>query len=422
MALAVTFSTHAGAQDPSVTDEQIEHADSMPLIGNYLKRAVVNRRAGYCEGRLEELQQATEMLEFARRYIHQNPNNDKFSQDDIAQAQRALDREKRKVCTSNATERDRQAKAANLPVLTGTVTARPSRLPPDATVMQRYGEFFWPLYNKLFLDWDDIHEARPLLQNLYEIVAELRARRDGALAAGELSTVDAWQANTDYLVALSNVRFMESIWRNAWIRLQEKEEREPKSREQSSLPPCPDSSAGQCVLLLSDDPLPPGQQVALTDAEQAMLDVHNQARSDFGVPPLLWDSALAASSREYAKVIVGTGRLVHAPREGREHERENLLATNRGYRSPAEMIQVMVDERTMYVPGLYPNVSTTGDWYDVGHYTQIVWPWTTHVGCAIESSEFFDYTVCRYTPPGNRDGNPLVPGGNGLPEDAGVAN
>src|SRR5690606_34964303 len=98
------------------------------------------------------------------------------------------------------------------------------------------------------------------------------------------------------------------------------------------------------------------------------------------------------------------------------------LATNRGYRSPAEMIQVMVDERTMYVPGLYPNVSTTGDWYDVGHYTQIVWPWTTHVGCAIESSEFFDYTVCRYTPPGNRDGNPLVPGGNGLPEDAGVAN
>jgi hypothetical protein len=58
----------------------------------------------------------------------------------------------------------------------------------------------------------------------------------------------------------------------------------------------------------------------------------------------------------------------------------------------------------MFVPGVFPAVSRTGNWIDVAHYTQIVWPTTTRVGCAIYSSRSWDFLICRYSPSGNIDG------------------
>lgn len=51
--------------------------------------------------------------------------------------------------------------------------------------------------------------------------------------------------------------------------------------------------------------------------------------------------------------------------------------------------------------GIFPNNSGTRSWSDVGHYTQIIWPGTTHVGCGISSNRGNDFLVCRYSPPGN---------------------
>ena len=58
----------------------------------------------------------------------------------------------------------------------------------------------------------------------------------------------------------------------------------------------------------------------------------------------------------------------------------------------------------MFRPGAFPDNSATGDWHAVAHYTQIVWPTTTEVGCALASSATTDYFVCRYAPTGNKDG------------------
>jgi hypothetical protein len=58
----------------------------------------------------------------------------------------------------------------------------------------------------------------------------------------------------------------------------------------------------------------------------------------------------------------------------------------------------------MFVPGLFPRVSRTGNWSAVGHYSQMIWPTTTRVGCALASSQLADYLVCRYAPAGNIDG------------------
>jgi hypothetical protein len=52
-------------------------------------------------------------------------------------------------------------------------------------------------------------------------------------------------------------------------------------------------------------------------------------------------------------------------------------------------------------------VSRTGNWSDVGHYTQIVWPASQRVGCATASNRANDYLVCRYLPAGNIVGTVL---------------
>ena len=52
----------------------------------------------------------------------------------------------------------------------------------------------------------------------------------------------------------------------------------------------------------------------------------------------------------------------------------------------------------------FPNVSRTGRWKDVAHYTQMIWKGTTNVGCAMHVAAGRTYLICRYSPPGNADG------------------
>jgi hypothetical protein len=37
----------------------------------------------------------------------------------------------------------------------------------------------------------------------------------------------------------------------------------------------------------------------------------------------------------------------------------------------------------------------------VGHYTQLIWPTTREVGCAVAKGQGNDVLVCRYAPAGN---------------------
>ena len=76
----------------------------------------------------------------------------------------------------------------------------------------------------------------------------------------------------------------------------------------------------------------------------------------------------------------------------------------RGVFSPEQMIGSWLMERSQFRPGIFPYVSRTGNWLTVAHYTQIVWPTTTRVGCTIHSSRSWDFLICRYSPPGNIDG------------------
>ena len=137
-----------------------------------------------------------------------------------------------------------------------------------------------------------------------------------------------------------------------------------------------------------------------------ILDVHNRERAAVGSPSLQWDPALAASASAYAQQLARGGPFVHAPRAGRENERENLSRGLPGA-SPERMMQNWTGEKRNFMPGIYPNVSRTGSWYDVSHYTQMIWPKTTKVGCRTPAAPV-RILVCRYTPPGNRPGQPVL--------------
>lgn len=135
-----------------------------------------------------------------------------------------------------------------------------------------------------------------------------------------------------------------------------------------------------------------------------MMKAHNDARRAYGVAPLAWDAALAADAQTYVRAMARTRVFRHDPDPSRRAQGENIwMGTRTGF-SFATMIGHMIDERRDFRPGRFPNVSRTGRWSDVGHYTQVVWPTTTHVGCATASSRTDDYLVCRYSPRGNVTG------------------
>jgi hypothetical protein len=132
---------------------------------------------------------------------------------------------------------------------------------------------------------------------------------------------------------------------------------------------------------------------------------HNVERVGLGVPPLAWDSRLAADAAVWAKRLAATRRFEHAPdNPNAAPQGENLwMGTARAY-SPEDMVDGWIEEKQFYRPGLFPRVTTTASWVDVAHYTQLVWHNTTHVGCALATGGGNDVLVCRYSPAGNWDG------------------
>lgn len=135
------------------------------------------------------------------------------------------------------------------------------------------------------------------------------------------------------------------------------------------------------------------------DFATAMLDTHNAERKRFGVAPLVWDAKLATAAAAWADHLARTDTFDHA--DTPDDQGENLWMGSRKSFTYAEMVADWISEKSMYRRGRFPAVSTTPNWQDVGHYTQLVWYNTKRLGCAVASNAANDFLVCRYGPPGN---------------------
>jgi hypothetical protein len=129
--------------------------------------------------------------------------------------------------------------------------------------------------------------------------------------------------------------------------------------------------------------------------------IHNKVRAAAGVQPLYWDGTLAAAAERYAAELARTGRWGHSARANRPGQGENLWMGTRGGFSVDQMVGSWADEGRAFHRGRFPEVSRTGNWADVGHFTQMIWRGSVRIGCGVRSSARFDFLVCRYSPQGN---------------------
>lgn len=132
-----------------------------------------------------------------------------------------------------------------------------------------------------------------------------------------------------------------------------------------------------------------------------ILRTHNEERRRLGLRPLKWNIHLEREAGQWAQNLSRRGVLQHADQRTRNQTGENLWMGTAGHWQVETMVGMFIDEKKHYHHAHFPNISKTGNWADVGHYTQIVWRDTQEVGCAVATARGNDVLVCRYWPAGN---------------------
>jgi hypothetical protein len=152
-----------------------------------------------------------------------------------------------------------------------------------------------------------------------------------------------------------------------------------------------------------------GQAGEAQSFDARVLVAQNAERRSLGLRPLRWDPELAAAATAYAQEMAATGEWGHSDDGDRPDQGENLWMGTRGAFTAEDMVGDWIAEKKAFRAGVFPDVSATGNWADVGHYTQIVWADTDRVGCGLGSSQDDDYLVCRYAHAGNVMGEAVLP-------------
>jgi pathogenesis-related protein 1 len=151
------------------------------------------------------------------------------------------------------------------------------------------------------------------------------------------------------------------------------------------------------------DPAPALSGEAL--AREALA-AHNRVRGKVGVPELSWDSDLAKLAQQWAHHLCRGGkqlpmlqhRKIHQGSPG-ENLWEGATSEAQAY-SITEAVQRWEEEQKYFD-------KKTGECRGgvCGHYTQLVWRGTTHVGCGVATCSASGMTAtvwaCNYSPAGN---------------------
>ncbi|MEE3717094.1 CAP family protein [Tumidithrix elongata RA019] len=131
-----------------------------------------------------------------------------------------------------------------------------------------------------------------------------------------------------------------------------------------------------------------------------ILNAHNLYRRDLNLPALTWSDDLAKSAQQWADRLAATNRFEHSG----TNNGENIWKGSAKWFSQSQMVGSWGIEKQNFVLGIFPDISKTGQWSDVGHYSQIIWRNTTEVGCGLATDGINDIFVCQYNPPGNYQG------------------
>lgn len=160
----------------------------------------------------------------------------------------------------------------------------------------------------------------------------------------------------------------------------------------------PSDAAYETLLVLDRSP---------AGLQNSWLEAHNVHRLAMGLKPLIWDGVLAQDAEKWALHLSSNNLFEHFVDNRAHSQGENLWMGTRGRYKAEEMTGMWLDESQHVKSGVFPDISKTGSWADVAHYSQMLWPSTQRVGCALSSNSEDDFLVCRYFPAGNRIGDPF---------------
>lgn len=133
---------------------------------------------------------------------------------------------------------------------------------------------------------------------------------------------------------------------------------------------------------------------------RTLVTLHNRARAEVGVEPLVWSRSLAVWAQSWADHLASTScRMEHRPRSGRWRQLygENLLMGRAGYHGVVDAPREWEKEKPLYRGAAL----SSSNWHPAGHYTQMVWKNTSRIGCAKAECHGNVIVVCNYDPPGN---------------------
>lgn len=145
-----------------------------------------------------------------------------------------------------------------------------------------------------------------------------------------------------------------------------------------------------------------GSKMSSADA-QAMVDYHNKVRNDLHIPPLTWSPVLATYAQDWADSLATTYNctLVHRENAGTNTQGygENLYqgSSSESF-NPINAAVAWYNEIKQYTYGTL----NENNWYNTGHYTQMIWKNTKELGVGIATCPNGGViVVANYNPPGN---------------------
>lgn len=131
-----------------------------------------------------------------------------------------------------------------------------------------------------------------------------------------------------------------------------------------------------------------------SDWIQKTLEAHNEIRRRHGAPALRWSEECFQAARRQAGDCQARGALFHRGQQGPSgHHGQNCFASSVAGADAPDVVQMWYSESSRYDflrPGYTPGT---------GHFTQVVWAGTTHVGMAMSMDGRF--VVANYFPAGN---------------------
>ena len=143
------------------------------------------------------------------------------------------------------------------------------------------------------------------------------------------------------------------------------------------------------------------------EVKAKIVALHNKYRAEVRVPPVRWSDDVQKSAEGWALHLAEDEGLhmIHASSNNPYGENlsggPGVWSTDRDAYTVLEWAVVSFGNEKSNYRGTSVNVDS--NFYEYGHYTQIVWRTTAEIGCAVgKRKDIPGYiVVCRYNPAGN---------------------